>query len=262
VTLAPLPTVRQGPAALEQLIASRISDGSPYVVVDALTDQDLDVIARATAASPLVSGGSGITAALARMLFAGRPALSFARQIAACPPGTLVISGSMSPSSRAQSALACAAGFAEVAVPAGQVVSGELSAQQVADQAEGLLRGGKNVLVHSKVDSADDVGRTQRLGAGRGLTAVQTGELIAQFLGQVAKRLVGQAQLGRLVIAGGETSSFVCDTIGASLMEVGLPLDPGVPYCFPLDLGRPLLLVLKSGNFGGKDLYSRVANLS
>jgi uncharacterized protein YgbK (DUF1537 family) len=34
-----------------------------------------------------------------------------------------------------------------------------------------------------------------------------------------------------------------------------------VPYSFPLEAGRDMLVVLKSGNFGQVDLYGRVAAL-
>jgi len=261
VALAPLSVVRQGSDALRQFIAGRVVQGASYIVADAIDDGDLDVAAEATAASPFVSGASGITAALARMLFADKPPLSFASRIARIPRTTAVIAGSASESSRAQHAMARRNGFHEISVPGPQILQGKVSAEDVAQAAVERLACREHVLVSSKVESPADVEQTQKVGAELGLTAVQTGVVIARFLAEVARRLVASPRLGRLVVAGGETSSFVCEGTGISLLEVGLPLDPGVPYCFPLGLGRDLLVVLKSGNFGSEDLYPKVANL-
>jgi len=91
--------------------------------------------------------------------------------------------------------------------------------------------------------------------------------MIGSFLGKVASRLVHEEKIARLLVAGGETSVSVCFECGFRALEVGLPIDPGVPFCFPVgissgedDAGLPSpLLVLKSGNFGGEDLYARTA---
>jgi uncharacterized protein YgbK (DUF1537 family) len=261
VTLAPLAVVRQGSAALAQFIARRVVQGASYIVVDAIDDGDLAVAAEATATSPFVSGASGITAALARMLFPGRPPLSFADRLARIPRTTAVIAGSTSESSRAQNAMASQNGFHEISIAGPQILLGKVSPQEVAQAAAEHLARGEHVLVSSKVESCADVEQTQKLGAELGLTAIQTGVVIARFLAEVARQLVENPCLGRLIVAGGETSCFVCDSTGISRLEVGLPLDPGVPYCFPLGLSRDLLVVLKSGNFGDKDLYCKVASL-
>jgi len=261
VTLAPLAVVREGAAALGQFLAERAGEGASYIVVDGIEDRDLAVAAEATAASPFVSGASGITAALAGILFPDRAPLSFADRIARIPKITAVISGSMSESSRAQSALARQNGFRDIGIPGRRILLRETTPREIAQAAGECIERGENVLVSSSVESSADVEETQKLGAQLGMTAVQTGVVIAQFLADVARELVANPRLGRLVVAGGETSCFVCDAVGISSLEVGLPLDPGVPYCFPLDLGRDMLVVLKSGNFGSRDLYCKVARL-
>ena len=261
VALAPLAVVRQGGAALERFLAERVRQGACYVVIDAIEDRDLAAAAQATASSPFVSGGSGITAALADMLFPGRTPLSFAERIARIPRATAVIAGSLSPATRAQNAFARENGFREIGVPAAEILRGEALPEAIARAAEGHIARGRNVLVSPKDDSPADVERTQQLGAQLGMSPVEVGVAIARFLGEVARRLVADPRLGRLIVAGGETSSFVCDGIGVCLLEVGLPLDPGVPYCFAMNFGRDLLVVLKSGNFGAADLYGRVASL-
>jgi uncharacterized protein YgbK (DUF1537 family) len=261
VSLAPLAVVRRGPAALHAFLAERTRAGTAYFIVDALDAGDLAVAAEATADAPFLSGASGITAALASLLFPGRPPLSFAARLARVPKATLVISGSLSDATRAQNAWAAANGFHEIGIPARRILLGEVTPEGVAGSARASLERGRHVLVSSLSTAPGEIEETQRLGAERGLAAVQTGGVIARFLGDVARHLVALPTLGRLIVAGGETSTAVCEAAGLLALEVGLPLAPGVPYSFPLEAGRDMLVVLKSGNFGQVDLYGRVAAL-
>jgi uncharacterized protein YgbK (DUF1537 family) len=93
-----------------------------------------------------------------------------------------------------------------------------------------------------------------------GLTITQTGEKIANALAETTRIALTKREVGRLVVSGGETSGAVCRVCGFRALEVGLPVDPGVPYCFPLDQPE-LLVVLKSGNFGARDFYRKVAEI-
>ena len=61
----------------------------------------------------------------------------------------------------------------------------------------------------------------------------------------------------RLVVAGGETSGAVVQALGVHALRIGAPIDPGVPWTQAE--GRPLLLALKSGNFGGDGLLHQGA---
>ena len=64
----------------------------------------------------------------------------------------------------------------------------------------------------------------------------------------------------RLVVAGGETSGAVVQALGVQRLRVGLPIDPGVPWTQAE--GRPLLLALKSGNFGAVDFFAKALSLA
>jgi len=59
----------------------------------------------------------------------------------------------------------------------------------------------------------------------------------------------------RLVVAGGETSGAVVTRLGVRRLRIGTEIDPGVPWTFAEGSGPPLLLALKSGNFGARDFF-------
>ncbi len=54
-----------------------------------------------------------------------------------------------------------------------------------------------------------------------------------------------------------QSPDAVVDALGLEALEVGSPLDPGVPLCRSVG-STPLTLVPKSGNFGAPDLLVRI----
>jgi uncharacterized protein YgbK (DUF1537 family) len=74
-------------------------------------------------------------------------------------------------------------------------------------------------------------------------------------MARIAARLV-QAGVRRMVVAGGETSGAVVSRLGVQRLRIGTEIDPGVPWTYAEGSGPPMLLALKSGNFGGRDFFA------
>ena len=83
----------------------------------------------------------------------------------------------------------------------------------------------------------------------------RAGALVEEAFGAIARGLV-EAGVRRLVVAGGETSGAVVAALGVEWLRIGAQIDPGVPWTHAPG-ERPLLLALKSGNFGGRDFLTR-----
>ena len=90
------------------------------------------------------------------------------------------------------------------------------------------------------------------------LGAAQAGAMVEQALARIAVGLV-EAGVGRLVVAGGETSGACVQALGITQLRIGPQIDPGVPWCHAATPARAegLHLALKSGNFGGSDFFHR-----
>ena len=80
------------------------------------------------------------------------------------------------------------------------------------------------------------------------------------------REIVGDREVGvlpaqlELVVAGGETSGAVVQSLGITSLRIGPQIDPGVPAVFADGKpgGRPsLALALKSGNFGARDFFTK-----
>jgi uncharacterized protein YgbK (DUF1537 family) len=95
------------------------------------------------------------------------------------------------------------------------------------------------------------------------LGAVRAGELVEHTLSQVAVGLV-RAGVGRLIVAGGETSGAVVQALGVRQLAIGGQIDPGVPWTVALaavDTPQPIHLALKSGNFGSAEFFVKAFEL-
>jgi uncharacterized protein YgbK (DUF1537 family) len=83
----------------------------------------------------------------------------------------------------------------------------------------------------------------------------KAGALIENALARIAQGLV-EAGVRRLVVAGGETSGAVVGALDVTALRIGPEIDPGVPWTASVG-SKPLLLALKSGNFGGPDFFTK-----
>jgi uncharacterized protein YgbK (DUF1537 family) len=242
-------TVAQGADAVRARFDALRADGVRLAVADAIDNDDLHVLARACADHPLITAGSGVALGLPAV-YAERGWLQPDAQAATLPSvGGLcaVVSGSCSSATNAQVRHWLQSGRPGFKVDALALAQGEPVATQALAWAGERLAGGP-VLVYATSTSAEVAAVQEQLGVER------AGHLVEDCLATVA---AGLAECGvrRLVVAGGETSGAVVQALGVTTLRIGAPIDPGVPWT-QAD-GRPLLLALKSGNFGSVDFFAK-----
>jgi 3-dehydrotetronate 4-kinase len=236
-------------AALQALAA----DGVRLVVADAVTNDDLRVLGEAVADAPLVTAGSGVALGLPAA-YAARGWLQRDAQAATLPAvggAMAVLSGSCSVATNAQVQRWRDDGRPAFRIDARALARGEPLARQALDWARPQLAKAA-VLVYATAEPAEVKAVQAELGV------AQAGHLVEACLADVARGLV-DAGVRRLVVAGGETSGAVVQALGVQSLRIGAPIDPGVPWTQALGRpdGRPLLLALKSGNFGALDFFSK-----
>ena len=79
--------------------------------------------------------------------------------------------------------------------------------------------------------------------------------LVERAFGRIAAAAV-DAGIRQLVVAGGETSGAVVNGLGVRSLAIGPEVDPGVPWTASGG-DTPVALLLKSGNFGQDDIFTR-----
>ncbi|WP_431284167.1 3-oxo-tetronate kinase [Humitalea sp. 24SJ18S-53] len=247
VGLIPFATVEQGASAIRRDITALTERDRRYAIVDAVTDAHLMAMGEAAARHPLLIGGSGIAMGLPEN-FRGSKHLPPRRDAASLPEARgfcAVVAGSCSRATLAQ------IGFARDQVPTLELDAlatpdAEALAQQAIAWSAGKLEQGRPIVIAASAPPE----KVAALQASLGRDAA--GALVEDAMARIAQALVA-AGVGRLVVAGGETSGAVVQALGVRALRIGRTIDPGVPWTFAEPTG--LHLALKSGNFGGRDFF-------
>jgi uncharacterized protein YgbK (DUF1537 family) len=240
--------VAAGAAAIRARLEALRAEGVSLAIVDAISDADLHAIGEACAEHTLVTGASGVAMGLPAA-WRARGLLGAADGAATLPPSAglrAIVSGSCSTATLGQVAAAMAAGVPAFKVDPLRLAAGEDVAGAALAWATPLLAGGP-VLVHATADPGAVREAQERLGRER------AGALVEEALAAIARGLVERG-VGRLVVAGGETSGAVVNALGVSMLRIGPQIAPGVPWTASVG-ARPLALALKSGNFGGPGFF-------
>jgi len=247
VGLVPHRVVRQGAAAIRDRIAQLAADGCHFGIVDAVADADLMELGRALRDAPLVVAGSGVAIGLPQ-----NHGIAPSPAAATLPPArgaAAVVSGSCSEATNKQVAAFVQAGLAALQVDPLRIAAGEDLVGEALAWATPRL-GPQPVLVYSSATPA----QVQAVQSQLGVEAA--GAAVENTLAAIARGLVERG-VGRLVVAGGETSGAAVQALGVQQMRIGPQIDPGVPWCFATatSCGADVHLALKSGNFGGTDFF-------
>ncbi|MCL7941821.1 four-carbon acid sugar kinase family protein [Halomonas sp. ATCH28] len=253
VGLAARPVLARGVDVTRAHLRSLAEQGVRHVICDTLDEDDLAVLAEALVDYPLVTGGSGLGQALPEQ-YRRRGWLDEVSEPGRLSPaagGALVLSGSCSRATLGQvdHFLEHHPGFALDPLALAEDDSHLTEAMAFARE---QLADGAPVLVYASAEPE----RVREAQAALGVE--RAGEQVEQAMGQLARTLVDEG-VGRLVVAGGETSGAVVSALGIRQLRIGGQIDPGVPWTQAPWPGReaPLSLALKSGNFGAEDFFTR-----
>lgn len=246
--------VGQGAEAVVRHITGLRHEGVGLAIADAVDNDDLLTLGEACAELPLLTAGSGLALGLpgayARRGWVAPDAQ--AAQLDAVGGHAAVLAGSCSVATQGQVAQWLAAGRPAWQLdPLALARSPETLDDLLGTVCEAVRR--EPVLVYATAAPQAVQAAQQALGV------EAAGVLVEQAMGRFATALVA-AGVHRLVVAGGETSGAVVQALGVQQLRIGPSIAPGVPWTqVP---GRPLLLALKSGNFGGPGFFGQALDLA
>ncbi|MSP77909.1 MAG: four-carbon acid sugar kinase family protein [Rhodospirillaceae bacterium] len=247
VGLATYRQVQAGPAILRDALDALAKDGVRHIVVDAVADTDLGIIGEAVGDDLLVTGGSGVALGLPAA-YRRRGLLAHKAKADTLPKvggASAVLAGSCSAATLGQIA---AFKGAHLALDTDAICRGENVGAAALAWAKGKLGNGPILLSASDMPEAVKALQTK-------YGIEKSSQAIEKTMADLARGLVG-AGVHRLVVAGGETSGAVVGALGVTALRIGPEIDPGVPWTASVG-DRPLLLALKSGNFGAPDFFTK-----
>ena len=258
--------VARGAAAIRQRVAQLRTDGYGLAIVDAISNDDLMQLGQALADMPIVTAGSGVAIGLPQNF--GLAPSAQAALLPASPGRRAIVSGSCSLATLAQVAAYRNGGEPSFQIDAadlldGHAGDGKRSAHSEQQRIQALVSKAlawyhgqpqhSAPLFYSSA-AADQVRSVQQQ-----LGVAKAGYLIEQVLANIALALV-RSGVRQLLVAGGETSGAVVQTLAVQQLRIGPQIDPGVPWCatqIEASAGQWLQLALKSGNFGSTDFFQK-----
>ena len=241
--------ISRGTDAISARLAELREARTGYVVVDAVSDQELRDIGAAIIDDVFVAGAAGLAGGIASARVARDGAEVEFAELVSDPVGdvpSVALAGSCS-----------ARTLEQISVMQQTHPSFLLDAVAIPDSVELTTAAldwfdrqpdGSAPLIYSSLPP-EQLRETQKaLGAGR------ASELLETAMGFIARGLVERG-VRRIVVAGGETSGAVVSALDVQGGLIGSEVAPGVPWIYTTG-ENPTALLLKSGNFGEPELLA------
>lgn len=248
VGLADRLTVAAGADVLHNELDRLKAEGVAHVVVDAVANDDLAIIAEACRDMTLLTGGSAVAMPLPALYLQdgtlSRDAIGGAKP--QLGRQTVVLSGSCSAMTNKQ-----VAHYQKAGAPAYRLdplVLAEEGPKAALDWL-GQQDLAKAPILYATAEPDKVKASQEKLGVAK------AGALVEEALAHcaVAARDAGAR---RIIVAGGETSGAVTKALGVSQLDIGAEIAPGVPWTYCQSNGQQIALTLKSGNFGSESFFS------
>lgn len=248
VGLADRIIVNSGVNSLKEKLISLKENDVPHVIVDAVTDTDLDTIASACQDMDFITGGSALAMPLAEFYKAsGKISAndnSFMNK--KLNTGSIILSGSCSEMTIIQ-----VKNFIQRGAAAFQLDPIDLAENGVKKVLDWLSSQDftKNIIIYATSDP-DTVKKVQAE-----LGVDMAGKIVEQGLSECA---IAARELGikNFIIAGGETSGAITKALNVRQLDIGIEIAPGVPWTFSGKRNNQIALSLKSGNFGSEEFFT------
>jgi len=266
VGLMSLPELAGDEAGVDARHTRKLEGKTDLLLYDCADDANLRTVGRliwqqAQRAQHFAIGSSGVEYALgAHWRASGLSPASRATFPRIKPVEQLVVvSGSASPMTASQIQWASQHGFECLRAPTEELCrpqAAESTARNLFERALAALSSGKSVVVYTAAGPDDPSIRATRetLASASGNTA----KLLGSALGRIARDLLARTGLRRVVVAGGDTSSYATQELGLYGLEMLAELTPGAPLCrgYSEDARIDgLEIALKGGQMGKADYF-------
>ncbi|WP_277206437.1 3-oxo-tetronate kinase [Vibrio misgurnus] len=238
--------IEQGSSAVIKRFAELKQQGKRYAVVDAFNSNHLAILGQAVQSLKLVTGGSGLAAGIAKNWLEHLEDQTQAKQVGKPTKApTVVFSGSCSVMTNHQvEVYKSKAPHIAIDVQACMTDGGYIN--QLFDWVISNLDGEFAPLIYATTDAPALKEIQQQFGAH------QSSQAVEYLFSQLASRLQ-QYGVKNFIVAGGETSGVVTQSLNVKGFHIGPQIAPGVPWVKSLQ--GELSLALKSGNFGDENFF-------
>jgi uncharacterized protein YgbK (DUF1537 family) len=242
---------------LKQSVDEEIKKGSEIILFDALHEDQMNSIGKVIAffaekeMALFSAGSSGIEMALGNYWKESGLLKEQQHWQKPLPAKVLLVaSGSCSPVTSAQITWALKNGFIEIVLETRALENRDSSSiKENISSAIKNINEGKSVIIHTNCGSNEVTNTTN------------TSEVFGTALGNIVREVAEKTSIKRIVIAGGDTSSYAARAMGIEAVEMIAPLSPGAPLCKAYAPGSAvdgLEINFKGGQVGSEDYFGMV----
>ena len=250
-----LKEVQAGKQNLTQKLRHLMNDGIQIIVIDAQDDRNLDLIAAVTAPIKkriLFAGSSGFAEYLPKYLDPLK-----IKKI------NVVIAGSVSEVTRRQVDYAKERlAIRLIDIETEKLFTGEQHQEKhrIMDIIRESSLAGEDVVIRS-APSGTSVHSSINQGQKYGLKGVEVSEIIALFLGDIARDIILEIQINGILLTGGDTAIKTVQSLNITGTIIHDEIQPGIPYGhFIEEQYKNIVIVTKAGGFGSEDAIFQALN--
>lgn len=219
-----------------------------YFVPDYFKNEHAKMIVEGFGDLSLLTGSSGLAFEIARR-YSDTAYKHKKTQIAYVKDKGVIISGSCSTATKKQIQDYISRGGSSIKIDPVKLLSDEESIEKI--YLKIIQNQGENILVYSCDDG--------HLSKDSKFNQSELSKVLEETMGELARELISNG-FKRIVVAGGETSGAVIKALPFSSFAIGESVSPGVPVLIPEEEST-VRLVLKSGNFGDEDFFTKTLAL-
>jgi len=242
IGLMSLPELAGDSATVDARLAAKLGEAPAMLLYDLADEASMRMVGRllwqqSEVAPQFVIGSSGVEYALGTHWRVCGWAPSERARFPAVQPvkQLLVISGSASPMTATQIQWAADHDFVCLRAPADDLCRATTAGPARAKLFEAALtslKGGRSVVVYSATGPDDpSIAATRAVLSASGAHVGTSARKLGSALGRLARDLLLHTGLRRLVVAGGDTSSYATQELGLYGLEMQAELTPGAPLC-------------------------------
>ncbi len=226
-----------------------------YIIFDARNQEDLKKIAELVSNEINICGSSAIGEEIASLWNSSSPLKECNhRQKTKDSCGTLMLVGSLQPQSNSQVEYLLKKGYSAFELNTMLLFEKELlldALSKISREVISKISQGEDVMIYTSRNSFD-IEKTKKLGYKLGYDDKQLGKMVSGYLAELVKQVKDETHFKKLVVAGGDTSAAISESLGINKMVIVDEIEAGLPNMYGYSKDNQYLMVLKSGSFGSE----------
>lgn len=239
--------IKKGKNCLNNKIQELFSAGDNIIVIDAVADDDMKLIASTISeidGSILYSGSAGLAEYLSKHL-----------DIQSKKRSGVILAGSVSDVTRKQ--IEYAEKEKNVSVIdidlAKMFNDSEKEKNRIVLLAEKLVNDGEDFIIRS-APSRESVKLGNEIGSMKKLSSYEVSDTIANFMGEIGKVIIENYEISGMLMTGGDIAIKTINHLGITGTFIKNEIMPGIPYGYFVEENfKDITIALKAGAFGKED---------